>query len=329
MKHFRFPTSSIQAICQHYKLGKPTHITYSKSGKVNPIIFVNDRYVIKVNVRDPQDPKLRREAYCMQQLKKAQVPVPELIALDESRTLLSYDFLIMTKIKGKEIHANWQHLNSTQKEKLGTEAGFWLAKIHQIQVAHYGQMGVEKLDFLSQNTVNKGQKIDKIANIPPLVASPFYNSWKMVIVAKMEAALKVCATHQLFTPSVRDLFLKKIMQYAPVLETVTTPFLVHNDYHFGNLLFQNDQITGIIDFEWAQGGDTDFDFRDPLTFADGWRALEKSYFSLRPRHPFFKEKMKLYQLLLYVQLSELAAQHWGNQAQQKYVVKATELLKQF
>ncbi len=237
----------------------------------------------------------------------------------------------MTKIAGKEIHVNWQHLSNTQKEKLGTEAGFWLAKIHQIQVPHYGKMGVEKGDFLSPKSarLTNEQQTDKTADIPTLVDSPFYTSWKMVIVAKMKAALKVCASHQLFTPYVRDLFLKKIQQHAPVLETVTTPFLVHNDYHFGNLLFQNDQITGIIDFEWAQGGDPDFDFRDPLTFADGWRALEKSYFSLQPRHLFFKEKMKLYQLLLYVQLSELAAQHWGKQAQQKYVVKAEELLKRF
>jgi Ser/Thr protein kinase RdoA (MazF antagonist) len=36
---------------------------------------------------------------------------------------------------------------------------------------------------------------------------------------------------------------------------------VHGDYHSGNILQQEGQVTGVLDFEWAMSGDRSWDFR--------------------------------------------------------------------
>lgn len=65
------------------------------------------------------------------------------------------------------------------------------------------------------------------------------------------------------------------------------PCAVHSDYRPGNILVQNGQITGLIDFESARGGSADFDFSKMKLYVwdelPGTReAFEEGYTSIRP-----------------------------------------------
>ena len=69
MKNLQFPQDALQQICDKHGLGKIQSLTYSKSGMVNPCVFINDHYVIRFNVRDPYIPKFRREKMAMELLE--------------------------------------------------------------------------------------------------------------------------------------------------------------------------------------------------------------------------------------------------------------------
>jgi aminoglycoside phosphotransferase (APT) family kinase protein len=63
---------------------------------------------------------------------------------------------------------------------------------------------------------------------------------------------------------VRGSLLDSAIQYieanAAFLKT-SAPKIIHGDFHFGNVLHEKGTVTGILDFEWARGGDPEYDWR--------------------------------------------------------------------
>ena len=55
-------------------------------------------------------------------------------------------------------------------------------------------------------------------------------------------------------------FLNLFHSRAAALNDVTSARLVHDDYHFGNLLHEEGEITGVLDFEWSFAGDPLYDY---------------------------------------------------------------------
>jgi Ser/Thr protein kinase RdoA (MazF antagonist) len=90
----------------------------------------------------------------------------------------------------------------------------------------------------------------------------------------------------------------------PLFATVQQGHLVHGDFHFSNLLQQDGQITGVIDFEWALSGDVAWDFRidDQLEVASpGSRAaFYAGYTSHRVLPDHHSERVSFYRIGLYL-----------------------------
>jgi len=98
------------------------------------------------------------------------------------------------------------------------------------------------------------------------------------------------------------------------LEDVKTAKLVHVDYHFGNLLYADQKIPGVFDFEWALAGDPLYDYcrwfqgeeewpksREPFLRGSGGRKLTAKQM----------DRVKTYQMIRNIELCLVAKRHFG------------------
>lgn len=298
-KQFRLPAGLLQQIWNKHGLGALRQHSYSRSGKVNPLLYVNHRYVLKINLRDPQLPKLRREAVVLRLLAGTEVPVPRLIALDESRELMPYDYLIMSRLEGKEIYQNWDRLAPAMRGRLCRQAGQLLAVIHRQQFPFFGDIA------------------NGVGELP---------HWHLALEQRLFRQLKDCQEWELYEPGFLDQVRAVFERTKSLLQSVERPCLVHNDFHLGNLLYQGARISGVLDFEWALAGDVAMDFSDPFTHEQAWQYMLEGYRREHAFSPQFEAKISLYQLLTALELSVVARQHWSQQQLAYYQERARHLL---
>ncbi len=243
-------------------------------------------------MRDPHILKFRRERMAMQLLNKRKIPVPEVIALDEKRDILPYDFLICAKIGGQELHPIWNSLSSNIQQGFCKEMGEILAQIHDVTFPKFGAI------------LPNGKKFD---------------TWAACVLHKLEEAVLEAKKMELFGESIFQQVKQVFDNHLELLDTVQQAALVHNDYHLGNMIAQEGKIAGILDFEWCFAGDGEYDFRDALTHEGVSEQILESYQTIRPLSPEYPIKYRLYRLLLYLQLCGLAAMHdWGEKSEVYY-----------
>ena len=111
-------------------------------GWVNPCFFVEaeESWVVRCNARDPSLPKYQRDKIVFDLLKKNGLPVPEVVYLDDSKAVSSFDVLISSRVEGRNLESDWKELKIDQKEHLASKAGELLKKNHSIQFDFFGEI---------------------------------------------------------------------------------------------------------------------------------------------------------------------------------------------
>lgn len=299
MKRIRFKRENIQEIFNKYGLGKIKKITYAKSGVVNPCLFINDDFVLRVNVRDSNIPKFRREKIAFQKLK-GKVPVPKIVILDKTRKILPYDYLITEKISGKEAKNLIGELKGDEKKKIAIQAGINLAKIHKIKFKKFGDV----------QTHTFGE----------------YRDWGDYILNKTKKHLEEIKQLKILDKVERKQIMNIFVKNKDLFSNVKTPRLNHGDFSFENIVCKNGKITGIFDFEWALSGDPEFDFRYLDEFKDLQKYVLEGYKKIRKLSPSFNRKILFYKLLLNLELVSVAKLHWNKKTQRWMISNIEKLL---
>ncbi|MBM3232488.1 aminoglycoside phosphotransferase family protein [Candidatus Pacearchaeota archaeon] len=292
MKDTKFDKKLIQKIFEKYKLDKIKKITYSKSGAVNPCLFINDNYVMRVNVRDPQLLKFQKEKIAYDLLKDTIVPVPKIIVLDESKEIIPYTYMIMTRIIGKELEKNWKNISEKQRIKIAYKFGHLLAEIHKIKFSKFG-------DF----TGNKSRN---------------FKYWDQYLINGIKERLLKCKNLKIY----EDKLIKKIISLFEsekyLFRKVNESVLVHNDYFFDNLIYYKNNPSGVIDFEWAIAGDSEFDLKNldySFNKSPGSKIpFMKGYTSISPLSKDFELKKLFYKLFIGVDLAVVSKVHWDKKS---------------
>lgn len=98
-------------------------------------------------------------------------------------------------------------------------------------------------------------------------------SWRNLLHSNFQRYLNTCRSHEalLLYDEAEELF----DRYAAIVPEYTQPCLTHFDLRLGNILYQQQQLVAIIDFEAARGGAGDMDFFKL------WRTLWKEQPSTR------------------------------------------------
>ncbi|WP_308633920.1 phosphotransferase family protein [Paenibacillus silvisoli] len=308
MKSMRFDRLTILAIFEKHNLGRIDRIEYSDRGIVNPCIFINDHYVVRVNVRDVELPKFDNEQQALRMMKSAGIPVPDVYVFDNSHEHLPYEILITSMMPGIDVWKALETAADESKIKLAFNSGVLLAQIHSIQRDTFGELAL--------SSTNK------------------YDSWQQYLVEGMKQRTNRCLKLGILHPEEAERYVFVFKRATCLFSGLSTAALIHNDYHFANMLCADGEITAILDMEWSIAGDPEFDFkalhsRDVFTDASELQqAFMTGYSSLRKLSPLFAIKQLYYQLFETVELISVAYLHWGEESYQGYKASAKSWYEQ-
>lgn len=271
---------NLQTIWNVHGLGKIEHLSQPSGGAVNRAWIVNNAYVIRFDVIDWGGiSRYVGEKWAYDLLCDGEVPVPRVVALDMSKTLAPYDYLILTKMPGKTLSQSILDLPPEAQRRIASTAGEYLAVMHAHTFDQFGLLfeiaaGLPKPDwssFVSGFYHEYGPQAQELGFLPDGV------------LARIEA-------------------LMHMMQ--PLFAAVQQGTFVHGDYHYANILQENGQITGVLDFEWAMSGDRSWDFRidDQLEAKSpgSKEAFYAGYTSRRPLPDDHWQRVSFYRVGLYL-----------------------------
>ncbi len=206
----------------------PGTVRADNEGWVNVVLFVDD-LVVRFNVRDPQWPKIAREAEAYRLMGAAGLPVPEVLHVDTSRSVCPYDAMVLSRMPGMSLERRWKDLESAPRETLAVEVGALLRTVHAIRPGGFGELALPA----GERHATFATYIDALREL------------------RVADALRVGAIEEQHAARVRAAFAAA----GDALAEVGAASLVHGDYHFGNVLVEGGRVTALLDLEWSRAGD--------------------------------------------------------------------------
>ncbi len=151
-------------------------------------------------------------------------PLPTILRVEPSTELIGRAFTVMTRLPGTP-------LSETPVDDIGAiyrQLGQLLASIHAIPQPAFGYLTTHVLNPVPDNT--------------SYMACQFTR--------KLREFLELGGD-----PTLHDLVQTHVARHCDLFALCAAPVLCHNDIHEGNLLVQDNAITGLVDIENALAGD--------------------------------------------------------------------------
>ncbi len=105
----------LQCIWEAYGLGSIQTITRLATGSINYCLIVNNAYVIPFDITGKIESRFQSEALAYHYLRDSGVPVPQVVALDQSKELVPYEYLITTRLYGTPVIDGWSSLSARER----------------------------------------------------------------------------------------------------------------------------------------------------------------------------------------------------------------------
>jgi len=196
-------------------------------GVENQSYAVNERLVIRLH---NDNPRYATEARVYKMLADDYLPVPRVLALDMSKAKVPYQYIVTTMLHGSAAHPAWNDLNIIQRKKLASQIGATLAYIHT-------------------HTYDTCWTSDKK-----------YSSWAALWQERFTNFCIKMHAHRDILGNVMDRLQRVVEAHMHLFMSVRHTVLLHGDYQLTNLLQHQGKLTGVLDMEWAHGGDPAWDF---------------------------------------------------------------------
>lgn len=260
-------------------LGRVRSIEPAARGVRNECYIVNGNLVARFNTLDPQFAKFRNERAVYEQLADSGLPVPKMLLLDESRSVVPYDLIVLTRLPGMNVAESWQELSPRQLNNVVGDAGRALAALHRVTFDGFG-------------------KLAALADRP-------FDSWGDYLRDYVQRYLVRAQGHNLIDASDAARLEKVLDRGRNLFESVTRGALVHSDFHYENVLQDHGKLTGILDFEWALSGDPSYDFiatgvrEDMIPGSEG--AFLEGYESQRVLDDMHEQRLTVYRLFFHLE----------------------------
>jgi aminoglycoside phosphotransferase (APT) family kinase protein len=269
----------IRSIWQACGLGTIDHITPTPSGMRNESYMVNGEWFLRLNTLDPGFAKFGNERVAYDLLADSGLPIPSVVVVDESRRIVPYDFIVLTRLPGVNAAESRDTLNAAQVQTLAREAGRSLARIH----AHtFG--GFDKLREIEH---------------------PRFPSWFDYFADYARRYMHPARQRGLLDDRIFRRLEDVLARAHELLAQVTQGVLVHSDFHYENILQQDGRLTGILDFEWALSGDPASDFvpagERERVLPGSEPAFVEGYTSVRAFDEGHERRVAVYCLFLWVE----------------------------
>jgi aminoglycoside phosphotransferase (APT) family kinase protein len=225
----------------------------------------------------------RREAHTLKRVaQQAGVTVPHLLHYDDSLVTLSRPYALLTRPAGLILATALPRLAAEDVETVGYEMGRYLARLHAIPCARYGEY------------CGEGERAGQ--------------SEQAYTLTRLGESLEGCRQNDLLAPEVGD-DLQRLCQETAVLNR-EEPCLVHGDFQAANVSVEEGygacHVTAFLNFENALAWSPEWDmvqlfgalFDDYPPLQEGFLAGYGAAGQL-PEH--FWGRLELYRLLFYVE----------------------------
>jgi aminoglycoside phosphotransferase (APT) family kinase protein len=222
-RKFDLGIETAQIIFDKFNLGIVTKVKRFEQGMINDVFSINDTYVIKVNSAHPDIPKLQKEYSIYKVAALLGIPVPEVIACDESKEIIDYSYLVCKQLPGQSLEGLWKNIDAKKQDELLEHMGSLLGSIHSLTPTQLILPGQGEYPGLKEDITNR---INVISN--QLLGSK-------ILTAEVVARIK------------------NFYVNSPLFDVSINPSLLHGNYNLGNIIVNNN-IEGIIDWEWASFG---------------------------------------------------------------------------
>lgn len=306
---FELSLEKVEWILEQAKLGQLKSIKVIKKGVVNPMYEINNRYIFRIHKREPHLLKLEKEAEVYDRIHTSgvHVPVPHILVLDTSKTLIPHNYLLMNKTKGTDLDEVWKRLSQKKRKEISFHLGKTIAELHKIHFRYFGGI------------------------VQP---EKRYSTWDAYIHEKLQGYIR---NHRGYGDIPVHLlagierFYKKT---RPLLKAVKQPVLLHGDWHRENIKIHHDRISGIFDFEWAFAGHNEFDFKNIMPQSKREKLLQEEilagYESVHPLPVEFQTRIKLYVMINCLDFLEANYLHWGDDKgyRKKYLMNIEKELEE-
>jgi len=188
--------------------------------------------------------KMRKEMRIADLLNgRLSVPTPRILLADDSKSLLTLNFVVMTRLEGQDLLRD--EPTPSEAHAIFAQMGRALREIHAIRLEAFGYIGADGIvtPSASNRTYMLSQFERKVGGFAQLGGRP-------ALAERLKAYVE---------------------RSVPLLEICTTPSLCHYDFHTGNVLAVRRngalQLTGIVDLENAIAGDPLMDLAKTLAYS--------------------------------------------------------------
>ena len=212
-----------------------TRLTGGGNSAVFEVRAADGRAVVVKVYSDLLHWKMEKEVFVYDRLRQQNldVPVPAILAVDDSKTLLSQNVLVMTKLDGEHVHSILDQLDEQELMAINRQIGAILRGLHEVSFDEFGYVGTHgivqphrtNLDYMRFQFAKKLREFDDLGG---------------------DAALR------------RGIELQ-VGEREDLLADCARPAFCHNDCHYGNVLVLPEsngwRVSGLLDFENVLAGD--------------------------------------------------------------------------
>jgi aminoglycoside phosphotransferase (APT) family kinase protein len=237
-------TADIERVFARHRLGPVREVQRLPGGWINAAYCVNGDKVLRVRPVGKDGAAFRKERALFERLR-GQVPVPEVVALDESGEALPAAYLLCRRAPGESLARVWLSAGPRQRAWLLGQLAEVLRAVHAV-------------DFPACGDLMGGE----------LQPAP---SWRDYLAERFRRRLEIVRS----LPGAPRELLNEVDVFqrgeARALAAGSAR-LVHRDMHFGNVLAEENRITAVLDFEAAMAAPPDYEL-DQLARFLRWPGL--------------------------------------------------------
>lgn len=243
--------------------------------------------VIRAHPRQVKNEYFYSESEVMKVAKNAGVPVPSTILVDDSRSIVPFDYMITSKIAGQVMKEVTKNNPTIQREYLA-QIGEYLGKLHQVKTKGYG--------FFDNNLAKQGE------------LSGIHKSNQEHFLSALDADEQF---HKSYPQHLDPNLVSSALAYLKDNLSLTrcdSPTIVHNDIADWNTIVQGSFVTGIMDWDECFSGDPVFDFATASLFYDDsqMECLVNGYLKSNNLPANYQEKYNLYTARYILSKSKIA-----------------------
>ena len=160
------------------------------------------------------------------------VPVAEVVAFDDSRTVIDRDFILMERLPGMP----WTEIGTVNEDRVLGQVGEHLAQTHRITAEEYGYLGSHR----------------------PMAPSP---SWAEAFTTMWDLLIEDVAGVGFYDSAESEMLRALLRRHHALFDREVPSSLLHMDvWHQNILLDDTGAVTGLIDWDRALWGDPEIEF---------------------------------------------------------------------